>query len=60
MDGKPNTYRLSEPGILELSQFDAKGLTGTFSFQAKGLKPGLAVTVSGKFHFDCRGEKCAK
>ena len=59
--GKLEGYSISEPGELVLTQFDRKGLVGTFSFKAHqfGTTPNR-VTVAGSFHFPCVGGACQK
>jgi hypothetical protein len=59
--GKHESYSVSEPGKLSLTQFDRKGIAGTFSFKAeqRGKVPGR-VTVTGTFKYHCLGEGCQK
>ncbi len=57
-------YGVSEPGELNITRFDAKGIAGTFSFTAKEVladgEP-KTVQVSGKFDYPCSaGKKCKK
>ena len=41
-----------------LTQFDKKGIAGTFHF--KGESRGKRVDVSGKFSYACSGGACEK
>jgi hypothetical protein len=57
---KSTSYRAASPGRLELSQFDAHGIKGTFSFAAEQafVKKGdtaKTVTLKGSFSFPCLG-----
>jgi hypothetical protein len=60
--GKPPVeYFVSEPGTLEFTQLDAKGMAGKFSFKARQEEgPKGVVSVSGVFSFSCAGvgDKC--
>jgi len=59
--GKRESYRVKEPGKLVLTQFDRKGIAGTFSFkaEARGKTP-KRVDVAGKFSYACSGGACQK
>jgi hypothetical protein len=59
--GKREAYAVSEPGKLALTQFDRKGIAGTFSFKAeqRGKEP-KQVAVTGSFKYHCAGEACQK
>ena len=59
--GKRQSYRVKEPGKLVLTQFDKKGIAGTFSFkaEARGKTP-KRVDVAGKFSYACTGGACQK
>jgi len=59
--GKRESYRVKEPGKLVLTQFDKKGIAGTFSFkaEARGKTP-KHVDVAGKFSYACTGGACQK
>jgi len=59
--GKRESYRVKEPGKLVLTQFDKKGIAGTFSFkaEARGKTP-RRVDVAGKFSYACTGGACQK
>lgn len=59
--GKRESYSVSEPGKLVLTQFDRKGIAGTFSFKAeqRGKTP-KHVAVTGSFKYHCLGEACQK
>ena len=50
-------YHLVAPGKLEITKFDATGITGTFGFEAAADKS-QRVTVKGSFDFACVGQKC--
>jgi hypothetical protein len=55
------SYRLTEPGKLTLTQFDHKAIAGTFTFKAESRgKDTKHVTVTGSFHYRCRGGACQK
>lgn len=45
-----------DPGQLELTQFDLKGITGKFSLDAR--QGAAVVKISGTFHFICQGKRC--
>ena len=53
------SLRLTQPGTLTLTQFDGKGIAGTFAFQADTLrKPTQHVAVTGSFAYACHGGAC--
>jgi hypothetical protein len=56
--GKHASYHLAAPGKLEITKFDATGITGTFGFEAEARDKGQRVTVKGSFDFGCAGRKC--
>lgn len=58
--GKRESYSISEPGKLAITQFDKKGLAGTFTFGATQGKTKKHVTVTGSFRYACTGDLCAK
>jgi len=59
--GKRERFSVKEPGKLVLTQFDKKGIAGTFSFKAEsGGKTPKRVDVSGKFSYACSGGACEK
>src|SRR5690349_18435936 len=51
-------YHLAAPGNLEITKFDATGITGTFGFEAASRDNSEHVTVKGSFDFGCAGQKC--
>jgi hypothetical protein len=56
--GKHASYRLAAPGKLEITKFDATGITGTFGFEAETYDKSQRVAVKGSFDFGCAGQKC--
>jgi hypothetical protein len=56
--GKHTSYHLAAPGKLEITRFDATGITGTFGFEAETRDKTQRVTVKGSFDFGCAGQKC--
>jgi hypothetical protein len=59
--GKRDSYRVTAPGKLVLTQFDKKGIAGTFSFKAEGRgKAAKHIDVTGKFSYECIGGACQK
>ena len=59
--GKRESYAIKEPGKLVLTQFDRKGIAGSFAFKAEGRgKDAKHVEVTGKFAYACSGEACQK
>jgi hypothetical protein len=46
------------PGKLEITKFDASGITAAFSFEAVSHDKSQHVTVMGSFDFGCAGRKC--
>jgi hypothetical protein len=56
--GERTGYRLAAPGKLEITKFDATGITGTFGFEAATYDKKQRVTVAGSFDFGCAGRKC--
>ncbi|MEP6861031.1 MAG: hypothetical protein ABJE66_10445 [Deltaproteobacteria bacterium] len=56
--GKHQSYKLSEPGTLDLMKFDSTGLTGTFTFKAKSYDGKQAIEVKGSFDYPCVGAAC--
>jgi hypothetical protein len=60
-NGKRESYDIREPGKLTLTQFDRKGIVGTFSFKAEQRgKVNKKVTVTGSFNYGCVGDACQK
>lgn len=59
--GSRESYSVSEPGKLSLTQFDRKGIAGTFSFKAeqRGKEP-RRIAVTGAFKYHCLGDACQK
>jgi len=55
---KHTSYHLAAPGKLEITKFDATGITGTFGFEAETRDKSQRVTVKGSFDFGCAGRKC--
>ncbi|MGC9986738.1 MAG: hypothetical protein ABSF35_24360 [Polyangia bacterium] len=53
---------VSEPGVLDITQFDAHSLKGKFSFTAQSNfpKPTKTVAVKGSFSVPCKGESVCK
>lgn len=59
--GKRESYSAKAPGKLVLTQFDRKGIAGTFRFEAETRsKPPRRVDVAGKFSYACTGGACQK
>lgn len=56
--GKHQSFRLSEPGTLDITKFDLTGLTGTFTFKAKSFDGKQAVEIKGSFDYPCVGAAC--
>jgi len=56
--GKHVSYQFAAPGKLEITKFDAAGITGTFGFEAATHDNSQRVTVKGSFDFGCAGQKC--
>jgi hypothetical protein len=56
--GKHTSYHLTAPGKLEITKFDATGITATFGFEAEARDKPQRVTVKGSFDFGCLGQKC--
>jgi hypothetical protein len=59
--GKRQSYSVREPGKLTLTQFNRKGIAGTFTFKAE--QRGTAakkVSVTGSFNYGCVGDACQK
>jgi len=55
---RPEIYRISEPGTIEVTQFTGKHVTAKFSFKATlGAKK---INVAGTFSADCTADKCGK
>jgi hypothetical protein len=59
--GKRETYVVTAPGKLTLTQFDRKAIAGTFTFKAeqRGKAP-KHITVTGSFNYRCSGDACQK
>ena len=55
--GKHTGYHLVAPGKLEITKFDASGITAAFGFEAES-RDNQHVTVKGSFDFGCAGRKC--
>lgn len=59
--GKRDSYTVAEPGKLVLTQFDRKGIAGSFTFKAQGRgKTPRHIEVAGKFSYACSGGACAR
>jgi len=59
--GKRESYAIQEPAKLVLTQFDKKGIAGTFSFKAESRgKTPRRVEIAGKFAYACNGDACQK
>ena len=56
--GKRHSYHLAAPGKLEITKFDASGITGAFAFEAETYDKSQRVSVKGSFDFGCTGQKC--
>ena len=57
--GESKAFGLSSPGQLELTQLDARGVTGKFSFPVKELYgTGTTATVTGSISLKCKGTAC--
>jgi hypothetical protein len=56
--GKHQSYKISEPGTLDLTKFDLTGITGTFTFKAKSFDGKQAIEVKGSFDYPCVGAAC--
>jgi hypothetical protein len=56
--GKHQSFRLSEPGTLDITKFDLTGITGTFTFKAKSFDGKQAIEVKGSFDYPCVGAGC--
>jgi hypothetical protein len=54
--GKRSSYGFAAPGKLEITKFDATGITATFSFE--GQDGSQRISVKGSFDFGCAGQKC--
>jgi hypothetical protein len=58
---KRETYVVTAPGKLTLTQFDRKAIAGTFTFKAEQRgKPPKHITVTGSFNYRCSGDACQK
>jgi len=55
---KNASFHLAAPGKLEITKFDATGITGAFGFEAETHDKSQRVTVKGSFDFGCVGQKC--
>ena len=55
---KHTSYHLAAPGKLEITKFDATGITGTFSFEAAKDDKSPHISVKGSFDFGCVGGNC--
>jgi len=55
---KHTGYHLVAPGKLEITKFDASGITAGFGFEAESRDKSQHVTVRGSFDFGCAGRKC--
>ena len=52
-------FKASTAGVLELSQFDSRGVAGTFSFKAvKRFGGDEQIDVVGTFKYSCEGDTC--
>jgi hypothetical protein len=56
--GKYTGFHLTAPGKLEITKFDASGITATFGFEAASRDGSEHVSVKGSFDFGCAGQKC--
>jgi hypothetical protein len=50
---KGKSYRVSEPGELDVTAFSANRFAGTFAFKAQAIGTKEAVAVTGKFDYPC-------
>jgi hypothetical protein len=51
-------YRSASPGKLEITKFDATGITAAFSFESETDDKSKHISVKGSFDFGCVGGKC--
>jgi hypothetical protein len=59
--GKPAPFEVSDEGEIELTQFDARGIKGTFSFEAKqSFGQDRSIKAAGSFSATCRGGNCER
>ena len=59
--GTSEYFWAKEPGKLVLTQFDKRGIAGSFRFKAEsGGKSGKHIDVAGKFSYACSGGRCDK
>ncbi|HSS00578.1 MAG TPA: hypothetical protein VLM79_26145, partial [Kofleriaceae bacterium] len=56
--GKHTSYHLAAPGKLEITRFDATGITAAFAFEGETYDKSQHVSVKGSFDFGCAGQKC--
>lgn len=56
--GKRQSYHLAAPGKLEITKFDASGITAVFAFEAESYDKSQHVSVKGSFDVGCTGQKC--
>ena len=60
-DKAHESYAVQGLGKLVLTQFDKKGIAGTFTFKAESRdNPPKHITVNGKFSYACIGGACKK
>jgi hypothetical protein len=51
------SFEVSEPGTIDITKFDATGITATFAFKAKS-RDGKAVEIKGSLDYPCVGVAC--
>ncbi|MEO8846406.1 MAG: hypothetical protein ABI591_18840 [Kofleriaceae bacterium] len=51
------SFQVSEPGSMNITKFDATGITGTFTFKAKSHHD-KSIEVTGSFDYPCVGVTC--
>lgn len=56
--GEPKAFTLSGSGQLELTQMDARGVAGKFSFPVKESFGTRTATVTGTISVKCKGTAC--
>jgi hypothetical protein len=56
--GAHASLEVSEPGTLDITKFDATGITGTFTMKAKTFDGKKAVEIKGSFDYPCVGAAC--
>jgi len=56
--GEPKPFAVSGPGQLELTQMDARGVAGKFSFPVKESFGTRTANVTGSIALKCKGTAC--